>query len=525
MNLANEKRDLVILFFFRAIITVSSFTLISRILGFVRDILIAAIIGPTYIGDAFLVSFKIPNFFRRLFAEGAFSAAFVPVFSEVLEQKGKKDAILFAEQVLAIMISALFICVVIFEIFMPFIILIFAPGFLNKPEHFDLTIQLTRLTFPYLLFISLVSLMGGILNSLGRFTAVASTPILLNLCLIGAILIFSKHVSTPGHALAWGVSLAGILQFLWVFVALRNAGVKLKLKLPKFSKRIKSLFKLMIPGIFGAGVIQVNLLADVIFASLLSEGSISYLYYADRINQLPVGVFGVAIGTALLPLLSKHISAGAHSEAMPILNRAIRISLFFAVPAMMAIFYLSFFIVEVLFERGLFTKEDTNLTAIALIGYASGLPAYILIKVLSPSYFARKNTSTPVKFAIFSVFLNILLNFSLIWHFEHVGLAIATAISAWFNVLLLVKGLIFRGWWAPNTHLYISTIKIIFSSMFMILLIFLANNLFFDVIGLNLIRSAKLSILILFGLIVYLSVSQIIGIIKLEELFKHLKRN
>ncbi len=428
-----------------AIATVGGYTMVSRVLGFVRDIMIAAFLGAGMVADAFFVAFKLPNFFRRLFAEGAFNAGFVPIFSEILEQDGREAAREFAQSALAVLVVALVLLVGLFQAFMPWLMYGLAPGFVDWPEKFDLTVQLTRITFPYLLFISVVSLMGGVLNSVGRFAAVAATPILLNLCLIGALLGLARYTDTPGHALAWGVALAGMVQFIWVVWALRRAGMTLRFPRPRFSPRVKHLLTLMAPAAVGAGVVQINLVIDVVLASLLPSGSVSYLFYADRLNQLPLGVVGVAVGTALLPLISREISAGRADAALGHQNRATEFALLLALPAAAAFIVLAHPFVSTLFERGAFGSRESDLTALALMAYAIGLPAYVLVKVLSPAYFARQDTATPVRIAALCVVVNLILNLALMWWLKHVGLALATALSAWLNCLLLARTLSRRG--------------------------------------------------------------------------------
>ncbi|HIF10683.1 MAG TPA: murein biosynthesis integral membrane protein MurJ [Sneathiellales bacterium] len=429
----------------RSVATVGGFTSISRALGFVRDILIAATLGAGWIADCFFVAFKIPNFFRRLFAEGAFNAAFVPSFSEILSTQGSAAARRFAEQALAVLLAVLAIFVGLLQIFMPWLMAGLAPGFVAHPEKYDLAVVLTRITIPYLLFISLISLMGGVLNSLGRFAAVAATPILLNLSLIAALIWLAGATETPAHALAWGVSIAGVLQFLWLAVECRRAGISLRLPRPRLSPKIKNLLRLMAPAALGAGVVQVNLLIDVVIASLLPTGSLSYLFYADRLNQLPIGVVGVAVGTALLPLLSRQVMANQDSAAVNSQNRAVEFGLLLTLPAAAALMTLSGPLVGGLFERGAFGPAETRATALALTAYAAGLPAYVLIKILGPGFFARKDTRTPVRFAIIAVVVNVVLNLVLMVPLKHVGLALATAISAWLNVTMLAITLHRRG--------------------------------------------------------------------------------
>ena len=425
----------------RSIATVGGYTLTSRVLGFIRDILLAAILGAGVVADAFFVAFKLPNFFRRLFAEGAFNAAFVPMFAGFLEKEGQDDAKRFAEEVLAVLFITLAVFVAIAEITMPWLLYLLAPGFVDDPERYDFATQFTRITFPYLLFISLVSLMGGVLNSLGRFAAVAATPILLNLMLIGSLLILANFTATPGHALAIGVAIAGVGQFLWLVIALKKADFRLRLRRPRLTPAVKRFLGLLAPGAVGAGIVQINLFVDVILASLLPAGAISYLYYADRLNQLPLGVVGIAVGTALLPLLSRQIRAGDSEAANASQNRAIEATLFLTLPATVALFLLSEPIIRVLFERGAFGDAETEASALALTAYAVGLPAYVLVKVLAPAFFARKDTTTPVKIAGVAVALNIVLSIALMIPFAHVGIAFATAIASWFNASLLALGL------------------------------------------------------------------------------------
>ena len=430
---------------FKAIATVGGYTMISRVLGFLRDILIAALMGAGPVADAFFVAFKLPNFFRRLFAEGAFNAAFVPLFAGRLAADGQASARDFAAAVLSVMAVFLFCFVTLLQIAMPLLMYGFAPGFAGDPVRFDLAVELTRITFPYLLFISLVSLLGGVLNSLDRFAAAAATPIILNICLIGGLVVAAPHLPTPGHGLAWGVAAAGIAQFLWLIHACRRAGMVFRLPKPRLTPGVKRLLTLMVPGAIGAGVVQLNLLIDIVIASTLPAGAVSFLYYADRLNQLPLGVIGVAIGTALLPLLSRQLRQGEDAAARESMNRAIEIALLFTVPAAVALVLIADPIIKVLFERGAFDPATTRATALALTAYAVGLPAYVLVKVLAPGFFAREDTKTPVKIAIVCVALNIALSLTLIHFLAHAGIALATAIAAWVNAGLLALILARRG--------------------------------------------------------------------------------
>jgi putative peptidoglycan lipid II flippase len=425
----------------RSIATVGSLTLVSRLLGFVRDILIAALLGAGPLADAFFVAFKLPNFLRRLFAEGAFNAGFVPMFARTLEGEGRAAAKAFAEQAQAIQLAALAPLVLLTIFAMPWVILVMAPGFEPGGVRYQAAVELSRITFVYILLIALVSLYGGVLNSLGRFAAAAAAPILLNLCLIGALVLSALWLDAPAHALAWGVAVAGLLQVLWLRLALGRAGMAPALCRPRLTPQIKRLFALILPGAIGAGVAQINLFIDIVLASLLPPGAVSYLYFADRVNQLPLGVIGVAVGTALLPLMARQLRAGQMAHAMHSQNRALELALLLTVPAAAALVVLCGPIVSVLFERGAFDAEASRATSAALAAYALGLPAYVLIKVLTPGFFAREDTRTPVKIAIVCLISNVVIALALIWWLAHVGIALATAISAWLNAGLLARGL------------------------------------------------------------------------------------
>jgi putative peptidoglycan lipid II flippase len=506
--------------------TVGGLTMVSRVFGFVRDILIAALVGPGMIGDAFFVAFKLPNFFRRLFAEGAFNAGFVPIFSEVLEREGRDRARTFAEEALSVLLLTLFLFVSLLQIAMPWAMYVFAPGFADQPDKFDLTIQLTRLTFPYLLFISLVSLMGGVLNALHRFAAVAATPILLNLCLIGAILVLAPVTPTPGHALAWGVSLAGIVQFLWLVRALGRQGIALRLLRPRLTPRVRELLVRMAPAVVGAGVVQINLVVDIILASLLPEGSVSFLFFADRVNQLPIGVVGVAVGTALLPMLSRQLAAGREADAFATQNRALELGLILALPAALALLVIAEPAVVVLFERGAFDAADSRATALVLMAYAVGLPAYVLVKVLTPPFFARKDTRTPVRIAMVALAANVVLNLLFIWLIGHAaGLALATALSAWLNTALLAATLRRREFLRLDDRLRRRLPRMVLAAVIMAGALWLgAGALAAPLDGTELARIPALAVLIVGGMLAYAVAALVLGAVSLADLKALLRR-
>ncbi|MCC7165987.1 MAG: murein biosynthesis integral membrane protein MurJ [Rhodospirillales bacterium] len=437
----------------RAITTVGGFTLISRVTGFARDILVAGFLGAGMVADAFFVAFKFPNLFRRLFAEGAFNAAFVPLYAQALEQGGDDKAQAFARQSLSALAALLLVFVLVMQVLMPWAMLLFAPGFLEVPGKFDLTVLFTRITFPYLLLIALVSLLSGVLNAQGRFWVAAATPILLNLSLIAALLALSPLLPTPGHALAWGTSLAGLLQLAWVWIACRKAGLDIRLIRPRWTSEVARLLKRVVPGALGAGIYQVNLLVDTILASFLVQGSVSYLYYADRINQLPLGVVGTAIGTALLPTLSRQLGAGNTDAALHSQNRSLEFALVITLPAMLGLVALSVPIVGVLFERGAFGPQATRATADALAAFALGLPAFVLVKVLTPAFFARHDTATPVKVAVTAMIANVAMSLVLMIPLKHVGIALSSALAAWLNVGLLAYLVHTRGYFVLDERL------------------------------------------------------------------------
>jgi putative peptidoglycan lipid II flippase len=429
----------------RSVATVGSYTLLSRVFGFIRDILTAALLGAGPVADAFFVAQRLPNLFRSLFAEGAFSAAFVPLFAGTMAEKGKAAARIFAEDALAVLLTALLAFVLLGEIFMPAVMGMIAPGFSDNPGKFDLAVDLARITFPYLLFIALVALQGGVLNSVERFAAAAATPILLNLFLISALLLMHRFGWHDGRALAWAITAAGFAQFLWLMFSCGRAGLALRLPLPRLTPGVRRTLAIMAPGTIGAGVTQFNLLISTALASTLPGGSVAYLYYADRLNQLPLGVVGIAVGTAILPSLSRQIRLGHLADAVTTQNRGIELALLLTLPAAMALSVLATPILAVLFQRGAFSAADTAATALALAAYAAGLPAFVLVKVLAPAFFARHDTKTPVKVAVVSMVANLCLTLGLMQFLAHVGIALATTAAGWINALTLLGLLIRRG--------------------------------------------------------------------------------
>jgi putative peptidoglycan lipid II flippase len=456
---------------FRAVSTVGGYTLLSRITGFARDVLQATFIGAGATADAFVIAFTFPNLFRSLFAEGAFSAAFVPIFSQILEREGQSKAKQFADDAFSVLSAVLLIFSILMIVAMPLLIFFMAPGYADKLEQMAEITALARIAFPYLLFVSLTSLQSGVLNAMNRFAAAAAAPILLNLTLIVALLAgvgASEHEEGRGIFLAWGVFLAGILQFIWLAIDCRRIGMRFKLVKPHITPEVKQLMLRMAPVAFGAGVYQFNVVINRSIASLAGVGAVSWLYYADRVNLLPVGVIGVAVGVALLPLLTRQIQAGNEDAAMANQNRAIEISLLLTIPAAVGIAALAGPITATLFERGAFTPTDREAVASALFAFSLGVPAYVLNKTLTPGFFGRHDTKTPVKASAFALVINIILNLALMDGFGHVGIALGTAISSWINVGILTFILLKRGHLKADARLKRRLPRIVLAAAFMI---------------------------------------------------------
>lgn len=437
----------------RSFATVGSLTAASRVLGFLRDILIAAALGTGPVADAFFVAFRFPNLFRRLFAEGAFNAAFVPLFAARLERDGAAAAKEFAEQALAVLTAALLLLTALCLAAMPWLMPVLAPGFVDDAEQFQLAVELTRIAFPYLLAMALVALLSGVLNALYRYAAAAAAPILLNLFFVAALtLVLPFFRDAPGHVLAWTVTVAGLAQLLLLLWAASRAGMALRLPRPRLTRPVRRLLRLMLPGVLSAGAMQFNLLVGTMIATL-QVGAVSYLYYADRIYQLPLGIIGIGMGVVLLPELARKLRAGLDEAAHYSLNRALEFSLLLTLPATVALLVAPFPVISVLFERGAFSAEAARATAWALAAFAAGLPAYVLVKVLQPPFFAREDTVTPLRFALVSVVANLLLSLSLFFTIGFVGIALATALSSWLNVFLLAARLRARGFFVTDARL------------------------------------------------------------------------
>src|SRR5215208_3439798 len=417
--------------------TVGGLTLLSRVTGFVRDIVLAAVLGAGPIADAFFVALRLPNHFRAIFAEGAFNAAFVPAYARIRQQGGPNSAALFADRVFTLLFASQVVLLAFAWILTPAVIGLLAPGFSNDPGRFTLAVEFARITFPYLLLVALVTLYGGMLNALGRFASAAAAPILLNLSMI-ATLALAVFFPTAGHAAAWGVLIAGCLEVLLVAGDVTRQGVLPTFRWPRLDQQLKLFLKRFAPATIGSAETQIALFADTIIASFLVTGALSALYYADRINQLPVGVIGIAVGTVLLPEMANRIAAGDEQGARRAQNRAIELTLLLSVPCLVAFLLLPELIMRALFARGAFTSADAVAAGQTLAAYALGLVPFVLIRSVIATFFARGDTANPVKAALTAAVVNIGFKILLVGSLAQVGLALATSIGAWINLLLVL---------------------------------------------------------------------------------------
>jgi putative peptidoglycan lipid II flippase len=421
--------------FARSILTVGGMTVLSRITGFVRDTLSANILGAGPAADAFFVALRFPGLFRSLFAEGAFSAAFVPLYAKVRKESGDAMARLFVGEALAVMVSMLLPFSILMIVFMPQVMVFLAPGFDDKPETFKMAVEYGRIMFPYLMMVSLVSLLAGVLNSHKRFAPGAASPIYFNLLMIGGLLLSPVLEKEPGWMMSMAVLIAGFVQWGWLDIQCRRMGIGAPFVLPKLSPRVKQLFKQAAPAAVGAGAMQINIVISTILASLLPTGAVSYLFYADRLNQLPLGIVGIAIATTLLPALSNRVQAEDPKGIRRYVGEALDFGLMLGLPAAVGLGLAAHPIIHVLFEHGAFTAKDTDMTSAALAMYVIGIVPFILVKILSTLFFAHQDTKTPVRIAIFAVALNIVLSIALLDSMAHLGMALATSLATWVNVI------------------------------------------------------------------------------------------
>jgi len=515
----------------RALGSVGGLTLASRILGLVRDSLFARFVGAGFASDAFLIAFRLPNMFRALFAEGAFSAAFIPMFNRKVADPaggGLKDGIGFAEDALSVLLPVLIVMTAVMELAAWPVTLALSGGFNGASEaQFAFAVSLARITFPYLLFISLVSLLGGILNSLHRFWVAAAAPILLNATLIAALLFF--HGENPlltARNQAIAVTISGALQLAWLHHACRRAGIRLRLRAPRLGPDVKRLLALIWPAAAGAGAVQFNLVVSTaLAAALLPSGSVSYIYYADRLNQLPLGLIGIGLGTVLLPTLSSQLGRKDDAAALDTQNRGLELALLLTLPATVALIVSGLPIVNALFRHGQFGEQDAILTAQALAAFSLGLPAYVAVKVLTPGFYARSDTRTPVRFATWSIGLNLVLNLALVVPLGHVAPPLATALASGLNATLLYRALTKRGHFAADARLRRRVPRLLVAAIATGSVLWALGDLFRPyVTGSSIERWGAMFVLVGAGMLVYLAATFATGAFRVADVRQLLVR-
>jgi putative peptidoglycan lipid II flippase len=493
--------------------TVGLNTVVSRILGFVRDVVIARAFGASLGADAFFVAFRLPNFLRRLFAEGAFSQAFVPVLSEYRATRGHDEVRELTASVSGTLGAALLVVSIVGVLAAPVLVAIFAPGFLQDESKYSLTVQMVRITFPYILFISLTSFAAGVLNTYGRFGVPAFTPVLLNLALIGAALWLAPQMEEPVIALAWGVLVAGVAQLVFQIPFLAKLSLLTRPRLARAHEGVRRILRLMLPAALGASAAQVNLLIDTLIASFLVTGSVSWLYYSDRMVEFPLGVFAIALATVILPNLSQDHAEGAGEAFSDTLDWAMRWGLLVAIPSALGLAVLAAPILTTLFQYGAFTARDVHMASLSLMAYSVGLVGFVLIKILAPGYFARLDTRTPVRVALVAMGVNLALNLALVVPLKHAGLALATSLAAFVNAGLLYRGLrrdgVHRarpGWGAFIARLVVA------NGVMVAFLWYLRGEPAAWLAADALSRAGRLTVLVLGGGILYLMCLAILGV-------------
>ena len=514
---------------YRNFLSVGGLTLLSRIAGFARDALMAAVLGTGPAADAFNAAFRFPNLFRRLFAEGAFNTAFVPMFSTALETQGEAEAKILASRIMSWLVAAILLVTILAEIFMEPIMRVFVPGF-DDPEKFGLTVFLTRLMFPYLACMSLMAAYAAILNTLGRFFASAFAPVILNIvnivALVPLVIFVQQDKADAAFWVAVATMLGGLAQLALVYGAIRRANFVPRLTIPKPNAEVRRFWFLAIPAIMAGGITQINIVVGTIIASG-AEGAISILSYADRLYQLPLGIIGIAIGTVLLPELSRHLSAGRDREAARSQDQSLLLAMLLSMPAAAALAALSVPIVRVLFERGAFDAAATGSVAEALVGYAWGLPAFVLIRVLQPGFFSRKDTITPTIFAGVSVIANVGISLLLFPSLQHLGIALATTLSSWLNAVLLALFLARRGYFALSPASVRKHLLTIGSSLVMAAVLYffaLRAGVIFAAGHAFPMQAAALFAICLFGTLVYFTLVHFTGAQPLGMLARRLRR-
>lgn len=518
----------------RSAISVGGLTLLSRVCGLVREILLNHVLGSSWMTDAFVMAFKFPNFFRKFLSEGALNAAFVPFFSSVLAHEGPDVARQKAQKIMTVLTLILLAITALVLIGTPIFVRIFAPGFVFTQDRLDLTISLTRITIGYVLFICLSGLLSGILNSLERFAVAAAAPVILNFFMIAA-LIFGI-INDPSdywivHLLSWSVLISGVAQFMWLYIALMRKGMTLKFVKPQISDDVKTVMKRMVPGMIGAGVSQINLLIDTILASLLPSGAISYLYYADRLSQLPLSVVGIAIGTALLPTLSKQIRLKNTQGIQESQDSALEWALLLSVPAAVGLMVLSYPIIDLIYGHGASTPADVKAISFALMAFAFGLPAHVTTKVFSTIFFANHDTKTPVKIGVTCVAANLVFNLFLMPLYAHVGLALSTSLAGFLNCGLLFYYLKRKGLFNLSSILISKFIRLGYAATIMGLITYVFKSSLYGIMACeslsckgNWYEFFAVTFLVLFSAFIFIITSSRLKVFSFQELKKQLRR-
>ncbi|WP_428391699.1 murein biosynthesis integral membrane protein MurJ [Lichenicoccus sp.] len=461
----------------RGFLTVGGWTMASRVLGLVRDQLLAAFLGAGPAQDAFQLAARLPNMFRRLFGEGAFNAAFVPLFSSVLAREGEAAARSFAREAMGVLGLWLLGLTVLGELFMPQVIWVIGSGLARHPATFALAVSLSRITFPYLMLICLAALVSGVLNGLGRFGAAAAAYVAFNVVGIGCILWLTPYLPSVAYAAAWSFTASGIVQMALLLLAAHRAGMGFGMPRPRFSPGMRTLMRRMVPGLIGSGIGQLNLTVDTVIATWLPPGSLGLMYFADRLNQLPLGVLGSAAGTTMLPLLTRQLQTGQEEASFATQNRAMEYALILTLPAALALVVLSVPLMATLFGHGAFTAHDAVLSAQSLCGYALGLPFFVLVKVLSPGFFARGDTATPVRIGLATLAINLVLNLILMRPLAHVGPPLASSLAAIINTAALLVMLRRRGWLRPTQALLSRLARMLLAALLMTAVLFVVQRL------------------------------------------------
>jgi putative peptidoglycan lipid II flippase len=509
---------------------VGGLTLVSRVLGFIRDQLIAFTLGTGLVAEAFFVAQRLPNLFRALFAEGAFNNAFVPQFARKVEGEGKALAFGFARDMLSVLFAWMIVFCALAMIFMPWLMPVLAPGFTDTPEKLSLATELTRICFPYLGLMSLTALFGGILNSLNRFGAPAAAPILLNIVVIGATLLAwwlgLGNTAATGRFLAWAVTLSGVAQLLLLLLAVRHAGAHVVPGAPRLTASVKRVLILSVPGLISGGITQINLLIATMLATGFA-GGVAFIYYADRLFQLPLGLIGVAIGVVLLPTLSRKLRTGDREGALLSQNRALELALFLTLPAALALMMIGRPILHTVFEHGAFTRSDSLNVAPVLAAFAAGLPAFTLTKIFQPGFFAREDTRTPMYFAIAAVVINVLGSLLLSQAFAHVGIAMATSLAAWANAALLMLTAVQEGHFTWDARLRARLPRMLASLAVMAVIMFgldvWLSSSYLERTGFD-DRMLALLILMTAGAFSYFLAAQVTGAFRISDLKASLRR-